>query len=141
MDYDGNVYRPFVSGFDNNSVVSTPPSSQRCSGRLAASGSSFNVCALIDMPIPSHLTSVHISHPPLLCLFPDTQRACIPATSLPPSVVTSRRPISSPLARSHSPSSCTSVPVLHPVRRSRRSSSSLSSAYSAYAAYDTVLKL
>ncbi|KAJ6520648.1 hypothetical protein B0H19DRAFT_1386985 [Mycena capillaripes] len=30
------------------------------------------------MPVPSHLTSVHISHPPLLCLFPDTQRACDP---------------------------------------------------------------
>jgi hypothetical protein len=33
------------------------PSSQRCSGRLAASGSSFHVCALIDMRVPSHFTS------------------------------------------------------------------------------------
>ncbi|KAJ7602969.1 hypothetical protein B0H17DRAFT_108592 [Mycena rosella] len=76
------------------------PSSQRCSGRLAASG-----LRLIDMRVPSHFTSGAYFSPTLLA------DVLIPGQ---PTRVR-RGYLSSPLARppSHSPSSC--IPRARPV--------------------------
>ncbi|KAJ7824177.1 hypothetical protein B0H14DRAFT_1303611 [Mycena olivaceomarginata] len=91
-------------------------SSQRCSGSLAASSSSFHVCALIGMRVPPISLPVHISRPPM-CLFPDVLVTSLPL--IPASRFTLRsfaRP--RPLLPHVSPAS-----VLYPVRRSRWSSS------------------
>ncbi|KAJ7820931.1 hypothetical protein B0H14DRAFT_1339190 [Mycena olivaceomarginata] len=98
------------------------PSSQRCSGRLAASGSSFHVCALIDMRVPFHFTSVPYFSPTLIADVPIHRQptrvrpgyvAADFCGSSSKSAFLSARSLALP--PSHSPSSCTSR--AHPVPR------------------------
>ncbi|KAF7345775.1 hypothetical protein MVEN_01598200 [Mycena venus] len=57
-DYDGNVHRPFVSGFSNNSVVSSPELPA-----LVWQAASDYICAIIDKRVPSHFTSATCVRP------------------------------------------------------------------------------
>jgi hypothetical protein len=88
--------------------------------------------APLSCSIPFHFWCIFLAHPYRRCGQPTRVRAGYVAaafcgSSPQDAFLFARSP-------SHSPSSCTPVPVLYPGRRSRWSCSSFSSAYSAYAA-------
>ncbi|KAJ6540271.1 hypothetical protein B0H19DRAFT_1268878 [Mycena capillaripes] len=99
------------------------PSSQRCSGRLAACGSSLHVCDLIDVRVPSHSTSGVYFSPTLIVLIPRH-----PTRVRPGYVAAAFYGYFSQAAflSVRSLTRVPPVPVLYPVPRSRWSSSSLS---------------
>ncbi|KAJ7302854.1 hypothetical protein DFH08DRAFT_988475, partial [Mycena albidolilacea] len=102
-DHDGDVYRPFVSGFDNNPLV--------LSAELPAllwltGGFRFATPCLrpsrYALSILFHFRCIFLAH--LMCLFPDSQRACVLVPfcgSFPQAAFLSAR------SPSHSPSLCT----------------------------------
>jgi hypothetical protein len=110
-DYDGDVHRLFISGLENNPIVSTAELFwQTGDFREVPARHSIFAPLSTNVRVPSHFTSGAHCRPPLspICLSPDSQRACVLVTSLPPSAVPPRFPLHS-LARppSHWPSSCT----------------------------------
>ncbi|KAJ7848822.1 hypothetical protein B0H14DRAFT_3452858 [Mycena olivaceomarginata] len=74
-DHDGDVYRPFVSGFDNNPLVL---SAELLALLCLTGGFRFATPCLrpsrYALSILFHFRCIFLAH--LMCLFPDSQRAC-----------------------------------------------------------------